>query len=82
MTSGWFSVAEILPDPEVPVLAYAPKRYDAPFIGAMFWERCNPYVEPYFEDFLYWNDYHNDSKGLEYGDVLYWKPLPRNPGEQ
>ena len=74
----WISAKHKLPDIETPVLAFAPDKYDAPFVGAIYWETCNPMIEPYFKDFKYWDDYHNGGQDLE-DSVTHWMLMPEPP---
>ena len=42
------------------------------------WQKCNTFEEPYYADYKYWDDPHND--GQDYGDkVLWWRVLPELP---
>ena len=49
----WISVDDRLPEPEQAVLA-AVNGLDAPIVLGLRWECCNPMIEGYFKDFLYW----------------------------
>lgn len=77
--SDWISVKDRLPDPEVAVLAIV-RGFDGVLTLERRWEICNPMVEPYFEDFLYWDWIDNDGQDLG-GRVAYWMPLPEPPKE-
>ena len=73
----WISVDDRLPEPEQAVLA-AVNGFDAPVVAVMLWECCNPMVEGYFKDFLYWDGFHHD--GMDFGDLIsHWMPCPDMP---
>jgi len=73
----WISVDDRLPEPEQAVLA-AVNGLDAPIVLGLRWECCNPMIEGYFKDFLYWDDPNND--GQDFGDrVSHWMPCPDMP---
>lgn len=71
----WIDVEDKLPEPETPVLAVV-HGIDQPIVLARYWEICNPMIEGYFKDFLYWDNPEDD--GNEY-DVICWMPLPEMP---
>jgi hypothetical protein len=76
----WVSVKDRLPPPETPVLAWI-RGFDAPLVVQLLWETCNPMVESYFDDFLYWDNVYND--GQDYEDrVLCWQSLPKPPQDK
>jgi hypothetical protein len=64
--------ARELPTPETPVLAWA-RNYECPIVLELRWERCDPFQEPYFQDYLYWDDPNNDGQEICYEDVLGWE---------
>lgn len=77
MRGNWISTEDELPPPETPVLAFV-RGMDIPIVLEMRWETCNPMIESYFNDFLYWDNPHND--GQDYEDrVFAWQPLPEDP---
>ena len=74
---GWISVEDRLPEPEQIVLA-AVNGFDAPVVAHMLWETCNPMIELYYKDFLYWDDVHHD--GQDFGELVsHWKPCSEMP---
>ncbi len=76
-SNQWISVEDRLPEPEQVVLA-AVNGFDAPVVAHMLWECCNPMIESYFKDFLYWDDVHHD--GQDFGeDVTHWMSCPAMP---
>lgn len=77
--NGWISVNDRLPEPETPVLAIV-NGYDGILTVERRWETCNPYIEGYFEDFLYWDWVDNDGQDLE-GLITHWMPLPEAPAD-
>lgn len=77
MCGNWIATEDRLPPPETPVLAFV-HGMDIPIVLEMRWETCNPMIESYFKDFLYWDNPHND--GQDYEDrVFAWQPLPEDP---
>ena len=73
---GWRCAVEDRPKPETPVLALV-NGIDFPIVLELRWETCNPMEESYFEDFLYWDDVHNDGQDFE-GRVFAWVELPKH----
>lgn len=73
----WVSVDDRLPPLETPVLASV-HGMDAPIVLEMRIETCNQMVESYFDDFLYWDNPHDDGQDYE-NRVLAWQPLPEPP---
>lgn len=73
----WISVEDEMPKPETPVLAIV-DGYDGILTLERRWERCNPMIETYYEDFLYWDWVDNDGQDFE-GLVQCWMPLPQPP---
>lgn len=71
---GWVSVEDNLPDPETPVLALV-HGLSYPIVLERRWERCNPMIESYYADFLYWDDPNNDGQDFE-DRVSAWMPIP------
>lgn len=66
-----------LPDPETPVLVVV-DGFDSPLVLQMLWDTCNPMVEPYYADFLYWASVEDN--GTDYGDnIVCWMSLPEMP---
>ena len=75
--SDWISVDERLPTPETPVLVTT--KQDGMQVLFRVWERCNPMIEPYYPDFLYWDDPKNDGMCIEDDQITHWMPLPEPP---
>lgn len=69
----WVSVDERLPEPEVMVLAIV-DGYDGILTLERRWEVCDPMIESYYKDFLYWDWVDNDGQDLE-GRIRYWMPI-------
>ena len=76
----WISVEDKLPEPEIPVLAIV-NGFDGILTLERRWEICNPHIECYFPDFLYWDWIDNDGQYFE-DRVTHWMPLPEPPKEQ
>ena len=76
----WIKVTDKIPEPETPVLACV-HGLDFPIILEMRWEICNPMIEGYFNDFLYWDDPNNDGQDFE-DRVFVWQPLPEMPSAE
>lgn len=71
----WVGVEDRLPPPETPVLAIV-NGFDGILTVERRWEVCNPHIEAYFEDFLYWDWVDND--GQDFCEkVVKWMPLPK-----
>lgn len=77
MRGNWIAAEDKLPPPETPVLAFV-HGIDIPIVLEMRWETCNQMVESYFEDFLYWDNPHDDGQNYE-DRVFAWQPLPEDP---
>lgn len=75
--TSWISVLDSLPDPEVAVLAIV-DGYDGILTIERRWERCVPFNEPYFNDYLYWDWVDNDGQDFE-DRVKFWMPIPKLP---
>lgn len=75
--SEWISVEAALPEPETMVLGLV-NGYDGVLTLERRWERCNPHIEGYFKDFLYWDWVDNDGQDFEFL-VSHWMPLPELP---
>mgnify|MGYP000686993514 CR=1 FL=1 len=75
--NSWIKVETKLPPPETPVLAIV-NGIDIPVVLELRWEICNPMLESYYEDFLYWDEPNDDGKDYE-GLVAYWRYLPDPP---
>lgn len=75
--SDWISVEYQLPIPETPVLVTT--KQNGVQVLFRVWERCNPMIEPYYPDFLYWDDPNNDGMCIEDDQITHWMPLPEPP---
>ena len=62
------------PSPELPVIARV-HGIDQPVVLELRWETCNPMLESYFEDYLYWDDPNNDGQDFE-DRVFLWCKIP------
>lgn len=70
----WIDVVDELPEPETAVLAIV-DGYDGILTVERRWEHCNPMIESWYEDFLYWDWIDNDGQDFE-GRVQCWMPIP------
>lgn len=77
MDTWKFVIDGDLPPAETPVLTCV-HGVDAPVVLELRWEICNPYIEAFFEDFLYWDDPTNEGRDYE-GLVVCWTELPDMP---
>ena len=70
----WIKTKDKMPEADIPVLVIV-AGYSQPFVGCRYWEfACH---DDNFEDFLYWDDVHNDGQCWE--SVTHWMPLPKPP---
>lgn len=76
-SQGWRCAITDPPEPETPVIACA-GGFDTPMVLELRWEICNPMIEGYFKDFLYWDDPNNDGQDFE-GRVYAWQECPDMP---
>lgn len=73
----WIDVNDDLPEPETMVLGLV-NGFDGILTIELRWERCDPFNESYFKDFLYWDWVDNDGQDFE-GLVTHWAKMPELP---
>lgn len=74
---GWRCAVTDRPEAETPVLACV-HGLDAPIVLELRWETCNPMIESYFKDFLYWDNPNDDGQDFE-DRVFAWREIPELP---
>lgn len=73
----WRDAKKEQPPTYTPVLAFV-EGLATLIVLEVRWQKCNTFEEPYYADYKYWDDPHND--GQDYGDkVLWWRVLPELP---
>ena len=74
---GWRCAVTDRPEAETPVLACV-HGLDVPIVLELRWEICNPMIESYFKDFLYWDSPNDDGQDFE-DRVFAWREIPELP---